>query len=116
MNVRNNIITLARGLLCFFVAVILLGFLWAGGTLNAIEYLLWITLGMVFIYSIVITRPGHKKDYRRNNVTIACGTLIFSVLFFLDQLNVIRGPNYVLLIIMTASFWALHYADRQDYK
>lgn len=108
VNVRNNIITLARGFLCFFTFEIFVGFLWVGSTLSFAEYLIWTTIGILFIYSIIVTSPSYDKNYYRKSV-VCFGLLAIFSLFLSDGFYIFRWADVMTLAIVSLPFVVLHY-------
>lgn len=107
MNVINNLITLARGFLCFFIFEIFFGFLWVGNTLNIVQYFIWTIIGAIFFYSVVVTSPSYSKKYPRKTV-LFFGFLTFLALFMLDTLHIMIGTDNTVLIAMAVPFTMLH--------
>lgn len=108
MNVRSNLITLARGFLCFFVFEIVVGFFWVGSALNIAQYFIWTAIGIIFLYSIIVTSPSYSKNYHRKTV-VFLGFSLFFALFLLDKFQIMTGADYKVLIFMCAPFAVLHY-------
>ena len=109
MNVINNIITLARGVLCFNIFTILVGIVWSVGSLYWMEYVLLLVVLFLCSYCVYIGEPQSKKINNNNEALFFLGCFLFFVLcFLLSFLSVINSPGKGFFVFLSLPFLIIY--------
>jgi hypothetical protein len=111
---KKMIITLARILLSFFIAVILLGFLWSEGKLPLIENMIWVLIIFLCLGCIYI---GKNKTKNINAETeklffLVC-FIVFLLCLVLNFLAIINSPSKGFLLFMSLPFAAIYWLKKE---
>lgn len=105
MIVRNNIITIARGILCFFILTTLLGFLWSAGSMPFIEYIIWALIILSMAYGVYTSRPeNYLRKNKKERIIFILGATTFFIAAILSHIKITTGPSIIVFIIIFIPF------------
>ena len=113
----DNLITLLRGILGFFIIIIAFSFLWSAGYIKVEEYFLWSVLLLIYGYTVFSSNPNNiGKKLIFDNLLFVTHLLIAGTLIFFNAAVDVNGPNelvVILSLIPSLAIWIFKFTKIQ---
>lgn len=87
-----------------YVLTIFFAMLWSAGNLSLVEYFLWLSLGLVFVYGVYISgKTDKERNFKKDSIIFIYGFSILSLTVLLNLMEIIK-TGWVILLIITIPF------------
>lgn len=102
---NNIVINFAKASLGLFVIIIIFAMLWSGGNLPFLEYFLWLSLILVFIYGAYVSgKKSAERNWKKENIVFMYGLTVLILSLVLSVLGITKTGGVIILLIMSVPF------------